>query len=177
MSSGSCAAQTAAATAPAAAPSSVRLFNTCPSVTAGRAPGTPRYGERLVAVSRAHAHEGSEHTALLGGAGGFRGGPPVLLLARAHRTQEHPEDGPGDPRGEPPELPRPLHRWLLHPAPGLLRCQERTVREALAGLGPEPPWGVPDQARRGRRGVDGDRARRARTGCRSRDLPGGHAHP
>ena len=98
----------------------------------------------------------------------------------------------------PPGAPRPRshsqtggvilaanHRSFLDPfligcclgRPIYFVAKRELFQKPLTRLVPQLHGGVPDPARRVRRGVDGDRAGAARARRGGRDLPRGHAHP
>ena len=105
---------------------------------------------------------------------------PDLAAPRAAGTRAR-QGGRSRPdrRRQPPQLPRPLRdrRIAALAAAAPLRRQGRALRDALAGVDPQPARRLPGAPRRGRPRDGPDLERDPRARRRRLHLPGGHADP
>src|SRR6478736_8377164 len=85
-------------------------------------------------------------------------GVPLRALDAAPAPRADPARRPGDPRVQPPLVPRPVPHRLSRAPAGLLRRQARALPHPPDRLDPRGAGGVPDRARPGRREGDGDGA-------------------
>src|SRR3954453_485014 len=178
-SSGDCAAHTPAATAPASAPRAVlptsrlTVSNNC---NRARRRWYARHGPGGPVEPGAHAR--GEPSRLLVPAGGSAAVLPRVVPPGPDRARAHPGRGPGDPRLEPPLVPRPVRRRSDGAPADLLRREEGAVPLPPGRLvAPELARGVPHRPRGVRPGVDGDGARDPRPRRHRAHVPGGHARP
>src|SRR3954454_2374305 len=124
-SSGDWAAHTPAATAPASAPravlptSKLTVSNNC---NRARRRWYARHGPGGPVEPGADAR--GEPARVLGPARGPAAVLPRLVSPGAHRARAHPAGGPGDPRVQPPLVPRSVRHRRDGAAADLLRCQE-----------------------------------------------------
>ena len=113
---------------------------------------------------------------LLDRARGLPARVPLRALHAAAAPRAHPGRRPGDPRLQPPLVPRPVP----HRAASCAGRSTSSPRRELFAIRPIA-WilgrarRVPDRARRGRRRGDGDGAGDPRARRRRGDLPRGHA--
>src|SRR4051794_22568588 len=131
LSSGCCAAHTAAAMPPAAAPRSVRVWSKAietKTVTSARQPGTAPRDDRTSRsgeAALASARSGRQSARLLADPRTLPALLPPLLPALADRPRARAPDGPGDLRRQSPVVPRSVRDRHDRAAADVLRRQAR----------------------------------------------------